>query len=167
MTILPASAVRAYRALYTEHGLRLTLTGDYPAYNWDATGRVRIPYDPKHIDMVSHEIAHFLVATPSERRQHEYGLGDSPIARVYSCKTTRRHTDDVEALASVLGIWIAVRVEGRQAVQYADWHNWDRPSFRLFTKKLLAQRFLVWSGGRIMPRCLVKAPKERDIWRTP
>lgn len=165
MTGLPARTVRTYRALYAAHGLRLHLTKNYPKHNWNMTGDVRIPFDEKHVDMVAHELAHYLVATPFERTQLEYGLGYSPIATTPSARTTWRYDDEVEAQAYVLGIWIAVCVEGRHAAQYVDWHNWDWQSFRFYTEKLLNNGFLVWRDGKIMPRCLVKAPRKRDVWR--
>jgi hypothetical protein len=166
VTSLPASAVRAYRTLYAAQGLRLFLTRHMPAHNWNATGYVRTLSEGEYVDMVSHELAHYLVATPFERTQLEYGLGCSPISTVEVHRTTWRDADEVEALASVLGVWIAVRVEGRHAAQYVAWHNWDWQSFRFYTEKLLKNGFLVWRDGKIMPRCLVKSPRKRDIWRS-
>lgn len=167
--VFTAAHEKVYRALFAAHGLKTIKTTSLPEHTWMGTGVVRIGRSCP-FDVWSHELGHYLVAAPDERRTLEWGLGSSPFA--YSLTEASPglslfYTEDVEGMASALGIWIALRVEGRgNAAVYFENHRWCALTFRETTAELFEAGLMVRDKRRRpVPRCLVRKPLKRDVWR--
>ncbi len=173
MKLLPA-----YRALARKYGLRFRVVQWYPQRAYNANGIFNIV--TSRIDHAAHEIAHYLVATPAQRRLPEFGLGstafftdvdvEEPPQGVPPRPATPQEmldwdAQEIEGEASMLGIFIVRHVEGRDAAEdmYSR-HTWDVVGALETTRDLLRKKLLTWHKGRLTPRCLVRPPKKGEIY---
>lgn len=153
-----------YKALAKRYELHFVFHAQMPQYNWRSTGRIHVGRmdDP---DTLAHEIAHYIVATPGERKALEFGLGGSPCAIARAPRTTRRGMYFVERLASLLGVFIQRHIEGRkEATATFDTHNWVYGEALPYVRTLIRQKHLLRVNGVLVPRCLVRPPRKNEIY---
>jgi hypothetical protein len=115
-------------------GIRYRFSEEDYDYRWDGK---RMYFQPK--DSVSdfcHELAHWLLATPRQRKLREYGLGAGPdtndnsganehtIQTLYMPIEARRHLDN-DAYASFLGITIEeyLGFSCKYTIYHHSWHE--------------------------------------------
>lgn len=145
---------RMCRAVLKKHGVALKIVQRRPAYNWDGTDTLRIDCDA---EKVSHDTAHYLVATRDERELPEFGLGGSPWARRWTAPTVELSHDDMddrEGAASLLGIMIVALVSRRLAQELWKEHSWDNmllSSYREAFRSLIDEGHLTWHHGKLVP----------------
>lgn len=169
------SALRTYRKLAAQYGLRYRLLEYVPQRAYNAKGIFNLV--KMHEDHAAHELAHYLVATPEQRRMPEFGLGSSsffadadPVdAKDRRCPEKPRVSNwdlgEIEGYASLLGIFIVRHVEGhRAASEMYDRHTWDAPCALDTARDLIEKKLLIWHKGRLTPRCLVKPPRKSEIY---
>lgn len=163
----PATAltIRRYRDLAKTFGLSFRFTEYKTDHTWLGNGCIQIPRWATHA--MSHELGHYLVATPAQRRMVEFGLGSSPWAN----ETTQAEVNfdvasDIEGRASLLGIFIQKHLETRRgaANTFFD-HNWDWFSGIAVACELQAAGLLLRHNGVLTPRCLVRPPRKSEVFR--
>lgn len=96
-------------------------------HQWDRDGVLRVLHHrDANTSNVAHEIGHWLVATPAQRRYIDFGLGTSPD----SYKDTKRvlragPAQQMEELASVAGMLVELAC-GLDPYEYTwGYHNWE------------------------------------------
>jgi hypothetical protein len=170
----------AYRALARQYGLRFRVIDHYPQRAYNAKGVFNLVR--AHVDHAPHEIAHYLVATPAQRRMPEFGLGSSAFFADVDPEDLKLPKDirpqpaakvcvdswdviDIEAEASLLGIFITRHVEGAEAAaEMYDRHDWYLEVALETARVLLRKKLLIWHKGRLTPRCLVRPPRKSEIY---
>lgn len=174
--------LRTYRAIARAWGIQIVLVNDIGRYAYEGKAKIRIresevcratpkyPRDPGP-GWPSHELGHYMAATPYERTLPEWGLGISPTATIEAYHKnayprTRRSDDEVEAVASLLGIFLARYVEGPMcAGAIFENHCWDVQAAICYARKLRRCGKLVWHEGHLVPRMVV-APRATDVFTT-
>lgn len=157
----------AYRKLAAKYGLWYRVLMWHPVVAWRGNGLFQIYRG--NTDHMAHELAHYLVATPLQRRMPEFGLGTT--AR-FACGETPPavsgldRCDSIEALASLLGIFIMKYIEGHKAAnEQFEQHMWCWGGARIYVQQLIARKLLIRHNGRLKPRCLVRAPRPHEIYQ--
>ncbi len=160
-----AQEISAYRRLAAKYGVRYRFLDYRPDICWDGTGILTL-WDIDE-ELIPHDLAHYLVATPFERTQLEFGLGRAPGAMSGDVNiVTRRRCFTVEGQASLLGIFLQKEIEGhKEAFQTYEDHTWKLRLAVQTARKLLKRGFLVWHLGRLVPRAMVREPKKKDVFR--
>lgn len=163
-------AMRVYRRIMAQHGVRLCLTSGTPHMDWPGTGITLWVPKEGGPDLPAHELGHWFVATRAERQLPEFGLGTPYwVSReVVWGPQIDRCCFQVDALASILGIFFQLRVEGR-AAGLRTWvlHEWKPGAARRYIRSLIRSHDLVWHRGKLYPRALVRPPRKRDLWGPP
>lgn len=169
-----------YRALAQRYGLRFRLIDHYPQRAYNAKGVFNLV--KARADHASHELAHYLVATPAQRRMPEFGLGSSAVfadvdpedwalPKPFRAKPPEPlrvdswEAKDIEGEASLLGILIMRHIEGAAAAaEMYDRHTWDFTVALEVARDLLRKKLVIWHKGRLTPRCLVRPPRKNEIY---
>lgn len=170
-----------YDELYSSLGLTLHVLPPRsrpPIATWDGCGTVcfvgTTPWDD---DLFSHELGHYLVASPRGRSLLDWGLGPS-----IQCHESKHKPDkdelgfDVdytrEAMASILGILIQKQVEGHKiASRTFDAHSWSRAhdegagGAKNHILELMEHGHVIWHNGRLRCRATTLGPLPSEIWR--
>lgn len=159
-----------YRALAKRYGLRYRVTKYYPQCAYSAKGVFNLVRT--HVDHASHELAHYLVATPEQRQLREFGLGSTgyfaDLSKREICAVDGWDASEIEGEASLLGIYIMLHLEGRSdAVDMYDRHTWDVFCALDTARDLLRKKLLIWHKGRLTPRCIVRPPRKSEIYVRP
>lgn len=155
----------AYKRLARKYGFRYVILPMRPDVCWDGSGNLYL-WDMDD-NLVPHDLGHYLVATPPERKMLEFGLGRSPGSLYGEIEgTTLRGPFTVERQASLLGIFLQMKIEDRKAAAqtYRD-HAWVLRGALDTARILVKKGFLVWSKGRLVPRAIVREPKKKDVFR--
>jgi hypothetical protein len=169
------NVLRTYRKLAAKYGLRYRIVTYFPQRAYTAKGIFNLV--KTHVDHAAHELAHYLVATPAQRRMPEFGLGSTayftdadPVDTKDRRQPEKPRVDvwslgEIEGEASLLGIFIVQHIEGHRAAEdMYQRHTWCVPTALETARDLIEKKLLIWHKGRLTPRCLVKPPRKSEIY---
>jgi hypothetical protein len=106
-------------------GLKATHLKDTPEFAYVPGHIFYLGEGEERLSNFAHDIAHWLVASPTRRKKKDFGLGDGPdsMGTIKSLLSDKRARAE-ELLASALGTRIEAWA-GHDPSWTLDWHNWD------------------------------------------
>lgn len=126
-----------------------TSRGPRAGWTWDGE---KLALKGLSVTGVAHEVAHWLVATPAERKLPDFGLGSAPTSgfslnhldkvqqrRVVSLMR-RRNPETVEGCASFLGLAIEAALGTRTWEESIYEHGWVSVTHSAWTSRNMPQR---------------------------
>lgn len=144
-------AVKVLRGIARREGLRVRVIGKGKLYTSFTGKTIQVSAGAwECLSDIAHELAHYFVAPPEYKHLAEFGWASSYLVTYRGAGVRQHDSDDEEALASALGIWMLRHIGADDvAIWTFDDHGWIVSRFRKYTKALLSGGHLEWRDGRL------------------